>query len=277
MRNIVVPIDFSPESLKGLKLAILFANKMKANIIMIHVLKNMNSKQLLISQKKFEEILDNHLELLDGIEILYKIRKGIVYKEITNEAKYNDEAMIITSTHGVSGFREYFIGTNAFKMVSTVECPIITIRDGECPTKISKIVVPVDRSLSTRQKAPLACDMALLFGAEIHVLGVSDKFQSEKEEHITMYMKQVINYCIERGVPYKSDYVKGFNNAELIINYAKSVEADMIAVMTIQETTIANIFLGTYAEQLVNHSSIPVLFVRPRQNYLAGGFSSTGG
>lgn len=276
MKNIVVPIDFSPESLKGLSLAILFAKKMKANIILIHVLQHLTSKQLLKTEQKFEELLEKHLDEIDGIEMLYKIRRGLVYQEVTNEAKYNDEAMIITSTHGASGFQEYFIGTNAYKMISTVECPILTIRDGIIPKDIKKIVLPIDRTLATRQKLPLACELAQLFDAEIHIVGVSDKHQTEKEEHIQMYIKQVTNYCIERNVRYSSNYLKGFNNASLILEYAKGVDADMIAVMTEQETTIANILLGTYAEQLANHSDIPVLFVRPRQNYLAGSFSAMG-
>jgi nucleotide-binding universal stress UspA family protein len=43
------------------------------------------------------------------------------------------------------------------------------------------------------------------------------------------------------------------------------VDADLIAIMTEQETTTANIFLGPYAQQMVNHSPIPVLSMRAKE------------
>ncbi len=35
--------------------------------------------------------------------------------------------------------------------------------------------------------------------------------------------------------------------------------------MTEQETTTANIFLGPYAQQMVNHSPVPVLSMRAKE------------
>ena len=36
--------------------------------------------------------------------------------------------------------------------------------------------------------------------------------------------------------------------------------------MTEQETTTANLILGPYAQQLVNHSKVPVLSIHPKDS-----------
>ena len=55
----------------------------------------------------------------------------------------------------------------------------------------------------------------------------------------------------------------GGNITELAIDYAKKVNADLIAIMTEQTQSAKNIILGPYAQQMVNHSPIPVISFRP--------------
>ena len=45
----------------------------------------------------------------------------------------------------------------------------------------------------------------------------------------------------------------------------KKINADIITIMTEQELTTANLFLGAYAQQMVNHSPIPVLSVHAKE------------
>lgn len=50
-------------------------------------------------------------------------------------------------------------------------------------------------------------------------------------------------------------------------DYVKEVDGDLIAIMTEQETSAANIFLGPYAQQIVNRSEVPVLSVHSNGIY----------
>ena len=47
------------------------------------------------------------------------------------------------------------------------------------------------------------------------------------------------------------------------LEYADEVDADMIVIMTEQESNLTSLFLGTYAQQMINESRVPVLTVRP--------------
>jgi len=273
MKNIVVPIDFSPASISGLKLAIVVANKVDANVIMIHVQKELTTNEI---KDKFAEIVTKHKKLLKKKELVFKIRKGKIYKEISNEAKYNDAMMIVSATHGASGFEELFIGSNAYKMISATECPIMTIRKGVCPKTFSKIILPLDRSIMSRQKVPIACEMAKLFNAELHIIGICDDNYTDTEKITRSYMKQVEGYVKEKGIKSYSEYIKGDNNAVTVIGYAEKVKAELIIAMTEQEKTFSNMLLGSYAAQMVNHSTVPVLFVHPKDKYKSTVFSALG-
>ena len=55
------------------------------------------------------------------------------------------------------------------------------------------------------------------------------------------------------------------NVTQSTIDYAHSVNADMIAIMTEQESNLTSLILGNYAQQMINQSDIPVLSVRPKQ------------
>ena len=39
----------------------------------------------------------------------------------------------------------------------------------------------------------------------------------------------------------------------------------MIAIMTEQESTLSNLLMGTFAQQMLTQSKVPVLTVRPKQ------------
>lgn len=264
MSNIIVPIDFSNNSISGLKLAIVYANKMKADIKMVHVQKDLTTEQI---KSQFEELIEKHKKSLKKGKLSFKISKGKVYQEVINQAKYGDASLIITSTHGASGYTDIFMGSNAYKILSSAECPVITFRKSVTPKGIKKIVVPIDRTETSRQKVPYAAEQALLFGAEIHLIGIADDFQKEAEKEIKPYLKQVETYLKEKGIKFTTSFIKGENNAETILGYATEVNAELIVVMTEQEKTLSNILLGSYPQQLANHSDIPVMFIHPKDNY----------
>ncbi len=54
---------------------------------------------------------------------------------------------------------------------------------------------------------------------------------------------------------------KGDNAASITMDFATQVNADLIIMMTDQEAS--GIFIGNFAQQIINHSKIPVMSIRP--------------
>ncbi|HOI86486.1 MAG TPA: universal stress protein [Lentimicrobium sp.] len=278
MKEIVVAIDFSKGSLHALDYAIEFANHVKSNIMMVWVDSHTNQDFAFSAEvnefreeavKNMDEILKEKKGKLKHGKLSYKLRKGKVYQEIANQAKYNDASLIIAGTHGVTGYEEFWIGSNAYRIVSYAPCPVITVRydfniqrDG-----IKTIVLPVDSTLDTRQKVPFSVEVAKAFNADIHILALYSTTIKAVQRKVDNYARQVQKYIGDSGVNHQLESLQADNITNVAIEYARRVDADLIAIMTEQETTASNILLGPFAQQMVNHSPIPVLSIQPKEIY----------
>ena len=270
---ILVGIDFSDCSINALEHAITIARKAKAGISMVWINHLDYSKEIFSVEpqnlekevkSRFEELINKYKYHLDDRNITYHIRKGKVYKEVCKLAKELEAFLVVIGTHGSSGFEEFWIGSNANRIVSACESPIITIRGGiDIGTDLKKIVLPLDSTKITRQKLPLTALLAKYFVSEVHILGLFTTSSDDIRYRIRNYVAQAEEYLTENDIRFKSTFVEADNITEDTIKYATKVGANLISIMTEQETSTANLLLGPYASQMVNHSPIPVLSVQP--------------
>ncbi len=273
MKEIIVAIDFSKGSMYALDLAIDIANKTDANIMMVWVdnqseadsVAHASGSEIRNEAKShIEKIEEEYQKKLNKGKLSYKLRKGRVYSEIANQAKYNDADLIIAGTHGTSGFEKMWMGSNAFRIVTYAPCPVITIRYGfNFNKKLERIILPIDSSMDTRQKVPFTCNIAKYFDAEIHVLGLYTTSLKAIQRKVDTYVDQVEKYLKDNNVKFVINFVTADNTTNSTIEYSQKVNADLIAIMTEQEKTAANFWLGPYAQQMVNNSPIPVLSIQP--------------
>lgn len=283
IKNIIVPIDFSEESMKGLELAILFSQKTYVNIQMVYILKKSGDAypssveaESEYAEKLFHEITQKYTPLLGNqSKLRYIVKKGKIYQEIVHQAESYKDSLITASTHGASGFEEFFIGSNAYKIISTTERPVITIRKGNCPEDIRKIVLPIDQSEDTRQKVPFTTELAELFNAEVHIITVNVTKDEKIVNKLKAYQNQVAGY-LSGKVKHVIHDAYGENVADIVNEYAKFVEADLISIMT-DQTTGLKLIIGSSAHQVINKSNIPVLSVTPREIRIQNSFSTFGG
>ncbi|HSG67233.1 MAG TPA: universal stress protein [Bacteroidales bacterium] len=275
MKKIVVAIDFLECSVNALAHAVSIAAKAGAELEMVWVNKPDNSKEIfqldsesIISEveNRFEKLIEQFSPEIGNGTMSYKIREGKIYKEIVQEAEDINADLIVVGTHGASGFEEFWIGSNANKIVSASTKPIITIRGGiDIQRPLGRIVLPLDSTVETRQKLPFTAELASICGAEIFVLSVYTTKVSEIRYYVDTYTDQVIEYLEEEGIKYTRDAIEADNLTNSTIGYAERVDANLISIMTEQERTAANLFLGPYAQQMVNHSPFPVLSIHPKE------------
>jgi nucleotide-binding universal stress UspA family protein len=272
-KKIVVGVDFSDCSINALEHAITIAQKAKAGITMVWVNHLDYSKEIFSVEPKqltaevatrFEDLVAAHKDKLWGQPLNYVIRKGKVYKELCAIAEDENAFLIVIGTHGSSGFEEFWIGSNANRMVSACTKPIITIRGGIDVSKdLKTIVMPFDSTKVTRQKLPMTALLASYFNSEVHIIGLFTSKLDDLRYRIRNYVAQAEDYFKENNVRYKSVFLEAENITDTTLEYAKKVDANLISVMTEQETTTSNLWLGPYAAQMVNHSSVPVMSIHP--------------
>jgi len=269
----LVPIDFSSDSIRALEYAFGLSKILESKVKLIHVKRQNADYDASFNLNDFDEVLQNKVEdnfsqLIGKMAIKYKtdidysIREGRIYTEICNQAKYGDSQLIIMGTHGVSGFEERWVGSNAYRVVSHSPCPVITVRNNFPMRAIKKIILPIDKSAYSRQKVPFVVNLAKRLQAELFIVALRENDRSGTLKIIEEYMTQVKAYVKRRNINCSYENLKGRNLADLCIEYALLNDADIVAIMTEQNDNTKSFWLGQYAQQMVNHSPVPVLSFR---------------
>ena len=153
-KTIIVGVDFSDCSINSLEHALTMANAVGSNLRMVWVNKAKQEKSVALKSSEeavsdatraFEEMVEKYKPELKSNTIDFVIREGKVYDEIVQQAKDDEAFMVVAGTHGSSGFEEFWIGSNAQKIVSACHCPVITIRGGvDVGRDLSKILLPIE-------------------------------------------------------------------------------------------------------------------------------------
>ncbi len=271
MNRIVTGIDFSKTSVLAFRYAIKLAQKTDSELLLVNVQKHLDYE---VPQKageprrpdtvveQFENLVSTHRGDFKG-NIEYTVKKGRIHEEIANQARYADAWIVVVGAHGLSGFEEFWMGTHSYRIVSTSETPVITVRLGfDAGRPLKAVVIPIDNTLETTQKLPFTLDLATKFNADVFVLSLYSENTRAVKDRVNSNADAAHRFVREAGLRLVTHSEVCENITSSTIEYAKNVDADLISIMTEQEYAPRNIFLGPYAQQMVNHSPIPVLSMR---------------
>ena len=141
IRTILVPVDFSGCSREGLQYAIGFANEFQARIILLHA----TYLEYIYScvgtalydipglQKAARESAERQMQKLvraakfGGVKFETVFTEASPVLDICDFAKHHDVDLIITSTHGLTGFEHVLIGSIAEKVVRHAPCSVLVV------------------------------------------------------------------------------------------------------------------------------------------------------
>lgn len=274
MNNIIVGIDFSKSSINAFEYALGLASKTGHNLKLVYVSKARDIDTILpegskgrptSAEKGFQKLIKKYENSISG-KITYKILDGKIYEEITNLAKYTEAWLIVVGAHGMSGFEEFWVGNNAIKVIAHANKPVITIKKNFKikPAPVEKIVLPIDSTIETVQKVASTLEFAKHFKAQINVLSLFSSKLKNIEERVENNTKEALSMVVKSGLRHINEKVVCDNITKATIDYAEKRNADMIAIMTEQEFSSQSVIMGTYAQQMVNQSSIPVLSIKTR-------------
>ncbi len=261
-KKILVAFDNSESSKQAMQKACDIAEQFNSQITAVFVSGE--------SDKSFEDA-KSYLEQFStakGIPVEIIERSGKVYDQVIKLEKEEGFQLILIGAHGKKGWSPFWIGSNAFKVVSTSNCPVITIQDYATDTGIKDIVLPLMDSSTTRQKVTYAALLAKACGATVHILGVSKSKSKDAESHVKAYMRQTERYLMERDIKYTSELNLGTKVPEACVEHSKKVNAGLLMIMT--ETESAGYFMDSYSQQLVNTCPVPVMSVHSRDTMLSG-------
>ncbi len=274
MKTILIPSDFSECANNALRFAAFMATKTGATLNLLHVLDvpligyqgsiegTVNDVPYMMgilkaTKTRMKKLLKS--SFLKDIKVNHNIEIGSVTDQIMKAAEKYKAELIVMGTHGAKGVEEIFIGSTAEKIVHNSQIPVITIKHEITEPKIEKIVYATDFSDECESVFPEVEKIAKMFEAKIEVVKVVTRFQFETSKKsartIEKFKKKFQNSDFPVSV------YNDFNKQEGIRRYSDSAGANMIALGTHGRHGLSHFFNRSIAEDLVNHSSLPILTV----------------
>jgi len=203
------------------------------------------------AEKEFEVIEKKYNK--DLVEVITEVQFGKVSDVIQQYTKDHVIDAIIMGSHGASGLREFFVGSNAEKIVRHSDVPVLVLK-GSYKGPVKNIVFP--NTLETEDQEDLIMKVKALqhfFKAHLHIVWINTPVNftadSLTRQRLEQFAKrfQFKNYTIN---------IYSHLNAEVgIVEFTKSINADLIAMGTHGRTGFSHVMYGSITESLVNHSN----------------------
>ncbi len=150
IKKILVPVDFSENSLKAIKYSLAIAKDRKSKVYFLHVINQRIVDAIYelsvrgYQGSNFAELMDNVRaekenelrsvvpeELSEGIEKEFVVKQGRPAKVIVNVAKELDIDLVVIGFQGRSTIGELVLGSVALYVVNNAPCPVLVVHPVE--------------------------------------------------------------------------------------------------------------------------------------------------
>ncbi|PKA84500.1 nucleotide-binding universal stress UspA family protein [Ulvibacter sp. MAR_2010_11] len=272
MKKILIPVDFSEHSEYALQVAATLAKKHGSKLVVLHmmglseaVLTKDESQEMFqaiyymkLAEKRFNAFLEK--DYLKGIDIQTTVQNYKEFHEIDKVARDFDADFIVMGSHGASGLKEVFVGSNTEKVVRYSALPVLVVKNKIKEFKMERVVFACDFNLDFIEPFKKAWKFFETTNTKFQIVFINlpDKYLStqEMEERAFQFILRTgLDTSLMNDIVYYCDY--NFENG--IYSFSNKVDADLIIVPTHGRRGLAHFFSENLGESLMNHSDIPIM------------------
>jgi len=269
MKNILVPTDYSVFAGYALDAALQFARRFDAHLHLIHVSiparENLHfqtgeggekASTSVVTANRLQQLIAPHTDITCTTRVL----TGSLPKTLASYVADHGIDLIIMGSHGASGKQEFFVGSNTQKVVRSVHCPVLILKEPLESIQFDKVVFasgfyPEDRPAFLAFKS-----LVKHFVPEIHLVTIHT---SSLFDPPYVLSKEVLEDFQKLCAPFKSEVhiYRDFTVDQGIRSFSSDLNADLIGISNHQRHPIKRMLVGSNVEALVNHSHLPVLSI----------------
>lgn len=264
---IVVPWDFTPVAEHALAHAVKISRMVGNEVCLLHII---DAK---VSQKDEME-KTSHLSWVAeengkkyNMHITSHTSKGSIFSAISEFANDKEASLVVMGTHGIKGMQK-LTGSWALKVIVKSKVPFIVVQDPPFDQeRYHNIVFPVDFRNENKEKMKMAIFMGKYFESKVHIIktATTDKNLAKKTN---INLNFAIKFLIQNNIEYEIHDVPKGDFAQQTIDFANSIKADLILIVTTKNITFADFVVGASEQYIIaNSSKIPVCCVNPRASF----------
>ena len=272
MKKILVPTDFSDTAEHALKIAAQLAKKHNSEIYLLHMLElpmqlidpvaGGNSQNLpesiffmKLAHQRFAKLMQR--PFLKDIKVHETVMFHQAFDGIMEVSEDYDCDIIIMGSHGASGFKEMFIGSNTEKVVRSSHIPVLVIKNEHGNFEVENFIFATDADGSNKHTLEKAYNFAQLIEAKFHLLFINtpNNFITSTEVR-----KRIDNFISGFNIhDYEMHIYNDVSVEKGILNFAMKQKKALIGISTHGRKGLAHFFNGSISEDLVNHANMPVV------------------
>lgn len=278
MKRILVPTDFSEESENAASFAADIARSTGAEIYLLHVMEvpthstNYTFEEYqevpegIALMKAAKERFENFKKksFFKDVKVIEAIQFERTYENIVGQAEKHEIDLIVMGSHGATGMREMFVGSNTERVVRMAHCPVFTVKGPTKFEQLNEMVFASDFKPEVYTSFNRIKQLADLFEAKLHLLKVvtPNSFEVTSKSH--QDMQEFADYFELKEYTinvYNDEYIEGG-----ILNFSEEKGADLISLTTHGRRGLVHLVNGSLAEDVVNHAERPVLSARIKKD-----------
>ncbi|MCB0792039.1 MAG: universal stress protein [Flavobacteriales bacterium] len=263
IRTILVPYDFSECATDALRVAAKIAARTGGCIEIVHVYEHMTDFHT-ENQKVREEIEERleevpKMDFLGGVELRKFMLRQMGISEMFKNDRLAEADLIVMGSHGARGIRG-LVGSNTQKIVRIAPMPILVIKHHQEDFDVRDVVYASNFSEQDIEKFNKFMPLLDLFDPTVHLLKVNTPKQFERSEESSKAIDQFLQR--HELKKFTATIYNDLSIEEGILNFARSIDADLIAMATHGRTGFFHVVNGSLTEDIVNHTTFPVLSVK---------------
>jgi len=266
MKKILVTTDFSKASEAASQYAAYLAQKLSAQMELVHVIDIGTSGTKLLNWKKLEQQMIQSAEdgakrtmekIRNPIEIKYRHLTGFPFQDVVSDYAIQSKAdVVVIGSRGASGIRRALFGSNAASLIDCCSKPVIVVPTDAEFNGIRKIIYPTDM-VHLDEEIKTVVRFAKAFDAEVVVLHVTPGTAAKRDtSNLEAILSRMSDYKkIKFQVIENQDVVEG------IAAYVESGKPDLLAMFTHERGLYEKIFGKGITRQVAFQNALPLLAV----------------
>ena len=298
MRAILCAVDLSTSSRPALKMAVALSRTFGARLYVIEAMDTSvpvlpNGQSLAGPMPAaLRDAAQRHLDQFvraarpSGIDVTAAAIEGPTVDTILRRARTLRADLLVTGTHGRTGFRRFAFGSIAEKVVREAECPVLVVPPGSRipPLPFRTVVCGVDfepasldgvayagELIAPRGRLVLAHAIDWPFGAETAQSPIPIRTLRESLERTAALQLRRAGRRIDRPDVRLEEEVGIGKPYEHVLRSARKYRADLIVMGPHGRASIRLALLGSTTHQVIRDAPCPVLTVRGAARRRPGG------
>lgn len=268
MKNILLPTDFSMNSLNAMHYAIELFREEKCKFYLLHtytpvvydpeiLIQEKTDYVLEFVEKELDQLIRDLKEIAGKDHDFEKIASFSVLTSAINEVVADKEVyMVVMGTKGATGAREILWGSNTVHALKSIKCPLLIIPEKYTSKKPKHILFPTDFNFNY----PLSIlkvvrDICSLNEAKLHVLHMltDHKIKHEISNHKKLLAQEL------KKVDHTFHTIEARSLVNAILQFEEDFDIDLLVMVNNKRSFFRNLLFSSPVNKIGFRTRNPFL------------------